>query len=249
MDIPKIEIPAGERAGVLSVDDTPSKLVALAASVSGMALEIVTATSGEQALRELLKRDFAVILLDVNMPTMDGFETAKLIRSRPRSEHTPIIFVTAETNSETELFRGYTLGAVDVIYSPIIPEILRAKVQVFVNLFYLQRQVMLHNEHLESLVAQRTAALTEEIAERKQAEAEILRFKNVLDNTLDMIFMFEPESLRFVYVNQGAVLSMGYSREELLGMTPVQIKPFMPEPEFILTIHRARLRFCMSGPR
>ncbi len=144
MDIPKIKIPAlradgttqrivvpaGERAGVLIVDDTPAKLVALAAIVSGMALEIVTATSGEQALRQLLKRDFAVILLDVNMPMMDGFETATLIRSRPRSEHTPIIFVTAEASSEAERVRGYIHGAVDFICSPISPDILRAKVRV-----------------------------------------------------------------------------------------------------------------------
>ncbi len=164
MDIPKIEIPAlradgttprivvpaGERAGVLIVDDTPSKLVALAAIVSGMALEIVTASSGEQALRQLLKRDFAVILLDVNMPTMDGFETATLIRSRPRSEHTPIIFVTAEANSEAERLSGYTLGAVDFIYSPIIPEILRTKVRVFVDLYTIQRQLLLHTEELKA---------------------------------------------------------------------------------------------------
>ncbi len=194
MNIPKIEIPAlradgttqrsvmpvGERASVLIVDDTPAKLVALGAIVSGMELEIVTATSGEQALRQLLRRDFAVILLDVNMPMMDGFETATLIRSRPRSEHTPIIFVTAEAYySEVERFRGYALGAVDFIYSPISPEILRAKVQVFVNLFYLQRQVLLHNEHLESLVAQRTAALTEEIAERKRAEEKVKRLNRI----------------------------------------------------------------------
>ena len=84
----------------------------------------------------------------------------------------------------------------------------------------------------EAEMAQRTTALIEEVAERKRAEAELLRFKNILDNTLDMIFMFEPESLRFVYLNQGAVLSMGYSREELLGMTPYQIKPIIPEPKF-----------------
>ncbi len=179
MDLSKIEIPVGERASVLIVDDTRAKLVALAAIVSGMELEIVTATSGEQALRQLLKRDFALILLDVNMPTIDGFETAKLIRSRPRSEHTPIIFVTSEANSESERFRGYIRGAVDFIYSPIIPEILRAKVRVFVDLFYLQRQVLLHNEHLESLVAQRTAALTEEIAERKRAEEKVKRLNRI----------------------------------------------------------------------
>ncbi len=179
MDNPKIEMPAGERAGVLIVDDTPAKLVALAAIVSGVALEIVTANSGEQALRQLLKRDFALILLDVNMPTMDGFETAKLIRSRPRSEHTPIIFVTAEANSEAERFRGYIRGAVDFICSPIIPEILRAKVRVFVDLYTIQRQLMLLHEHLESLVAQRTAALTEEIAERKRAEEKVKRLNRI----------------------------------------------------------------------
>jgi len=194
MDIPKIEIPApradgttqrsvgpvGERGGVLIVDDTPSKLAALGAIISGMALEIVTATSGEQALRQLLKRDFAVILLDVNMPTMDGLETAQLIRSHPRSAHTPIIFVTAEAYySEAVRISAYKLGAVDFIYSPIIPEILRAKVQVFGDLFYLQRQVLLHNEHLESLVEQRTAALTEEITERKRAEEKIKRLNRM----------------------------------------------------------------------
>ncbi len=227
MDIHKIESPA-LLGSVLIVDDTPSKLAALAAIVSGMELEIVTASSGQQALREILKRDFALILLDVKMPTMDGLETAQLIRSRPRSAYTPIIFITAEAYySEAERISGYTLGAVDYIYSPINSEILRAKVQVFVNLFCLQRQVLLYNEQLESLVAQRT----DEITERKRAEAELLQFKNVLDNTLDMIFMFEPESLRFVYLNRGAVLSMGYSKEELLGMTPYQINPLVPEPE------------------
>ncbi len=150
MDNPKIEMPAGQRGGVLIVDDTPAKLLALAAIVSGMTLEVVTANSGEQALRQLLKRDFAVILLDVNMPMLNGFETATLIRSRPRSEHTPIIFVTAEANSDSERSNGYTLGAVDFIYSPIVPEILRAKVRVFVDLFYLQCQLLLHTEELKA---------------------------------------------------------------------------------------------------
>ncbi len=180
MDIPKIEIPAGERASVLIVDDTPSKLVALSAIISGMALEIVTATSGEEALRQLLKQDFAMILLDVNMPTMDGLETSQLIRSRPSSAHTPIIFVTAQAYySEDVRISAYALGAVDFIYSPIIPEILRAKVRVFVDLFNLQRQVLLQNEHLENLVAQRTSALIKEIAERKRAEEKVKRLNRI----------------------------------------------------------------------
>ncbi len=240
MELPKTEIPAlradttqrsvmpvGERASVLIVDDTPAKLAALGAIVSGigMELEIVTATSGEQALRQLLKRDFAVILLDVNMPIMSGFETATLIRSRPRSEHTPIIFVTAEANSEVERISGYTLGAVDFIYSPIIPEILRAKVRVFVGLFYLQRQALLHNEHLENIVAQRTATLTEEIAERKQAE-EIARqstkqYESLL-NTIDgIVWEAGVQNFQFTFVSRQA--------ERILGYPP---QAWLDEPNF-----------------
>jgi|GEM_PF-2070294 len=112
-----------------------------------------------------------------------------------------------------------------------------------------QEQVLRLNASLEKRVQQRTTELTEEVTERKQAEAELLRFKNVLDNTLDMIFMFEPASLRFVYLNQGAVLSMGYSQEELLGMTAYQIKPLVPEPKFrqliapLLSREQSSLRF------
>ncbi len=201
MDIPKIEIPAlradattqrnvlpvSERGSVMIVDDTPSKLMALGAIVSGMALEVVTANSGEQALRQLLKQDFAVILLDVNMPTMSGFETATLIRSRPRSAHTPIIFVTAEADSEADRLSGYALGAVDFIYSPIIPEVLRAKVQVFVQIFDLQGQALLHNEHLESLVALRTAALTEEITKNKEMVVHLVKLDKIKSDLIQNV--------------------------------------------------------------
>ncbi len=233
MDNPKIEIPVGERAGVLIVDDTPAKLVALAAIVSGMALEIVTATSGEQALRQLLKRDFAVILLDVNMPTMDGFETATLIRSRPRSVYTPIIFVTAEANSEAERLSGYTLGAVDFIYSPIIPEILRAKVRVFVDLFYLQRQVLLHNEQLESLVAQRTVALTEEIAERKHAE-ELMR---VSEEHLRTIIDTNPECIELVGAD-GRLIEMNAAGLAMVEADSLHQMAGKPVYNLVLPKHR-----------
>ncbi len=170
MNIPKIEMPVGERCGVLIVDDTPFKLVALGAIVENMTLEIVTATSGEQALRQLLKRDFAVILLDVNMPIIDGFETAKLIRSHPRSAYTPIIFVTTTAKSEAERIRGYISGAVDFICSPISPEILRAKVQIFVDLYAIQRQLMLLHEHNEL----RRAEIKKKLARLTPREHEVL---------------------------------------------------------------------------
>ncbi len=226
MDLPKIEIPAlradgttqrsvvpaGERASVLIVDDTPSKLVALAAIVSSMELEIVTATSGEQALRQLLKRDFAVILLDVNMPMMNGFETATLIRSRPRSEYMPIIFVTAEANSEAERVRGYTLGAVDFIYSPIMPEILRAKVRVFVDFFYLQRQLLLQNEHLKQ-------------QHDKLNESEN-RFRMMFERTADALLLLDPGSGQFIDCNQAAAdMFRCANKKEVLLLHPSQLSP------------------------
>jgi len=125
---------------ILLVDDQPAKLLALAAALEGLDIGIVTATSGEMALRRLLEQDFAAVLLDVNMPVMDGFETATLIRSRPRSLYLPILFITAERLSEDSRLQGYALGAVDYVLSPVLPLVLRAKVAVFADLFRLRRQ-------------------------------------------------------------------------------------------------------------
>jgi signal transduction histidine kinase len=148
-NLTRLVSPDGVPASILIVDDTPSKLESIAAVISDMGLEVTKASSARDALRHLLKRDFAVILLDVKMPIMDGFETAALIHGRPRSAHTPIIFITAEADSDSERFRGYTMGAVDYIFSPILPEVLIAKVNVFVNLFYLQRKLKLQTEELQ----------------------------------------------------------------------------------------------------
>ncbi len=133
----RIEVPEAARAHVLAVDDNPAKLASLAAIVSAMGLNVVVAGSGREALRQLLQHDFALILLDVVMPTLDGYETAQLIHSRPRSAQVPIIFVTAETFAEEDRLKGYAAGAVDWIFSPIVPEILQAKIKVFVDLYYL----------------------------------------------------------------------------------------------------------------
>ena len=122
------------KVNILIVDDTPDKLLALEAVLEELGQNVVRADSGREALRQLLDQEFAVILLDVNMPDMDGFETAALIRQRKRSEHTPIIFITA-FGDETHVSQGYSLGAVDYILTPVVPEVLRAKVAVFVDLF------------------------------------------------------------------------------------------------------------------
>ena len=137
-----------EKVNVLLVDDNEGKLLALENILSSLGQNLVKAHSGKEALRALLDRDFAVVLLDVCMPVMDGFETAAIMREREKLAHLPIIFVTASDGSETHLAQGYSLGAVDYIYTPIVPEILRAKVSVFVEL-KLQQERMLGLEQRE----------------------------------------------------------------------------------------------------
>jgi CheY-like chemotaxis protein len=124
----------GQSVRILAVDDTPAKLLALSAILAELGQEVHTASSGREALRLLLQHEFAVVLLDVHMPGMDGFEMASLMRQRPSSEHTPVIFVTSYPD-DTHAARGYSLGAVDYILAPPDPEVLRAKVGVFVELF------------------------------------------------------------------------------------------------------------------
>ncbi|MHC5596418.1 MAG: hybrid sensor histidine kinase/response regulator [Nostoc sp.] len=123
------------KVNILLVDDKVENLLALEAILEKLGENLVRATSGEEALRCLLHQDFAVILLDVQMPGMDGFETATLIRNRGRSRHTPIIFLTAFSTSDQMLFKGYALGAVDYLLKPLDPNILTSKVTVFVELF------------------------------------------------------------------------------------------------------------------
>ena len=130
-----MDVQRPERVNVLLVDDRPENLLALEAILNSPSYNLVQANSGTEALRCLLNQDFAVILLDVQMPGMDGFETATLIRSRDRSRSTPIIFITAFSSNDTHVFKGYSLGAVDYLFKPLKPEILTSKVQVFVELF------------------------------------------------------------------------------------------------------------------
>jgi two-component system sensor histidine kinase/response regulator len=145
---------------ILVVDDDATKRFALKAILDPLGETVVEAASGSDALRQLLRQDFAVVLLDVRMPVMDGFETAQLIRQRPRSELTPIIFVTALDQAETDMVRGYDLGAVDFIFAPVVPAILRAKVTVFLELYRAQLELRRYRTQLEELVQERTAALT-----------------------------------------------------------------------------------------
>jgi two-component system, sensor histidine kinase and response regulator len=142
----------GPKASILLVDDRPEKLMALEAILSDLNQHLVLAHSGKEALRRLLHHDFAVILLDVNMPGMDGFETAAFIRQRERSEHTPIIFMSASSDTDNHMTRGYSLGAVDYIVTPAAPEVLKSKVAVFVELHKKTDRIRALNAELERKV-------------------------------------------------------------------------------------------------
>lgn len=137
-----------ERANILLVDDHPENLVALEAVLSSLDQVLVTAGSGEEALRALLKDDFALILLDAQMPGMDGFETASQIKARTRTKDVPIIFLTAADADRRHAYRGYSVGGADYITKPFDPWILRAKVQVFVDLWAAGRRLSAQAELL-----------------------------------------------------------------------------------------------------
>jgi len=162
---------AEAKANILLVDDHPESLLALEAVLADLGQNLVKADSGRQALRCVLNQDFAVILLDVHMPGMNGFETATLIRERERSKHTPIVFLTASDQSELAVFRGYSVGAVDYMFKPFAPEILKSKVSVFVDLFRIREKARQQANQLVSI----NQNLQREIAERKRAEEEIER--------------------------------------------------------------------------
>jgi signal transduction histidine kinase/DNA-binding response OmpR family regulator len=160
---------ADERVSILVVDDRPDKLLSLEALLAELNQNIVTARSGKEALRCLLQQDFAVILLDVNMPVMDGFETAALIRQRQRSETTPIIFISAVNDTENHVSRGYSLGAVDYILTPVVPEILRAKIAVFVDLYRKTEQVKRQAEERAQFMREQAARAEAEAARERLA--------------------------------------------------------------------------------
>ena len=153
--------PDSDRVNILLVDDQPANLLALEAMLQGLGQTLVKAESGREALKRLLTHDFAVILLDVKMPDMDGFETAALIRQRDKSRDTPIIFLTAADKTHTEAVRGYAVGAVDYLVKPVVPEFVRSKVSVFVELAKKNEQLRRQAELLrESEQAARELAET-----------------------------------------------------------------------------------------
>ncbi len=206
------------RANILLVDDRPEGVFTLETVLKNDNYRLVTANSGEEALKCMLNEDFALVLLDVQMPGMDGFETAKLIRERKRSRFVPIIFVTAITKEESFIHRGYESGAVDYIFKPFNPDILRSKVQVFVELFSAKRQL----EHQSKLI---------EIQRKKEKEEEVLktrlevleRYENLANSVPHMVWRASPKK-EMEYFNK---VWYDYTRSSTDGLEPHSWKTFL----------------------
>jgi PAS domain S-box-containing protein len=179
-------------ASILLVDDRPENLLALEGILEPLGQPMLYAHSGDEALRQLLRQDIAVILLDVQMPELDGFETATLIKQRERTRHVPIIFITAISKDEEQVFRGYSAGAVDYVFKPFNPQVLRSKVSVFIELHEKNEQLRKQAELLKEL----------ELAELRRESEERYRF--LAEAQPDQIWTAQPNG-ELDYVNQRAL--------------------------------------------
>jgi PAS domain S-box-containing protein len=204
---------------VLLVDDQPARLLTYESLLSGIGVTCVRALSGEEALSRLLKQSFALILLDVSMPGMDGFETARMIREHPRFERTPIIFVTGVHVSELDSLRGYEVGAIDYISVPIVPEILRSKVALLVELYRRRKELEVLNRTLEATRAQLEI---ERHAEQRESEA---RYRAIFENPMALTVVLRAvrdeagELIDWEYLdaNQNALRVFNRTYDQLIG--------------------------------
>ena len=182
---------------ILLVDDREDNLFSMETILENDSYLCVKASSGREALKILLKEfDFALILMDVQMPNLNGFETAALIYERDKLRHIPIIFITANTYGEENIFKGYQTGAVDYIYKPINPDLLRAKVSVFVDLYRKKQQLVLHEKKLIEI----NRNLQVEINERKASEDKIIELNKELLNNIDHLVKANKELDRFAFM-------------------------------------------------
>jgi PAS domain S-box-containing protein len=190
---------------ILIVDDRPENLLAVEAILEPLAQRLVRAHSGPEALRHLLEHEFACILLDVQMPGMNGFEVARVIKSRERTKYIPIIFLTAISKEQEYVFRGYAVGAVDYLFKPFNPDILRSKVAVFVDLYAKQKQLERQEERLRE--SQRQELELRHMRELWESEA---RYADIVRAAMDAIIIFDQ---------QGIVRTFNAAAERMFGRT------------------------------
>ena len=197
------------RTNILIVADQPSKILTYEAVLKDLDENLITARSAKEAFEQLLNSGFAVILVDVCMPELDGYQLATMVREHPRFEKTPIIFISANYLSESDRLRGYKSGAVDYVPVPVVPEILQAKVKVFVDLNRKTRELERLNQELETRVAKRTAELL------SLSEARLL-LANIVNSSNDAIVSKNLDGVILSW-NRGAERLFGYSADEAVG--------------------------------
>jgi PAS domain S-box-containing protein len=201
---------AAEPVEILLVDDRPENLLALEAILEPLNQTLIRAHSGDEALRKLLLHDFAVILLDVQMPGINGFETARLIKSRERTRYIPIIFLTAISKDEEYVFQGYSVGAVDYLAKPFQPDILRSKVNVFVDLYLKQKQLS------EQQVLLRASEVRElELKHKLEITESEARFSEIVGSAMDAIIVFDTDG-RISLFNAAAERMFGVPASEAI---------------------------------
>lgn len=198
-----------EKVNILMVDDQPAKLLSYEVILSELGENLIKAATASEALRVLLKTDVAVVLMDVSMPDVDGFELADVIRQHPRFQRTAIIFISGVHLTDQDMIRGYRSGAVDYISVPVIPEVLRAKIGVFVDLYRKTRQLESLNRNLENRVAERTEEL-------RKSEAEFRVRAELLELASEAIIVRGLND-RIEFWNSGAENLYGWRREEVIG--------------------------------
>jgi PAS domain S-box-containing protein len=201
---------------ILLVDDHPQNLVALEAVLEEENYNLVRAYSGEEALRFILKDEFALIVLDVEMPGMNGFETAKLIKLREKSKTIPIIFITAKNREMEHLFTGYSIGAIDYMVKPFLPQLLKSKIEGFVSMYVINKKLQIQTEllHQRSLELEKTnKALMRTTFEliRTEAQARIIG-----ETSIDTMITFNSHGI-VLNINPAAVRMFGFHEEELIG--------------------------------
>jgi PAS domain S-box-containing protein len=200
---------ANEKVNILMVDDQPAKLLSYEVILGDLGENLLKARSASQALNILLKTDIAVVLMDVSMPDVDGFELADVIRQHPRFQQTAIIFISGVHLTDSDRIQGYRSGAVDYISVPVVPEVLRAKIAVFADLHRKTRMLERMNKHLEEMVAERTEEL------RKRETLYRMR-ADLLDLATEAILVRNFEG-KILFWNTGAEKMYGWTREEALG--------------------------------
>ena len=212
-----------QKVNILMVDDQPGKLLTYEAILSELGENLVKASSGREALELLLKMDIAVVLMDVSMPELDGFQLADMIRQHPRFQKIAIIFISAVHLTDLDRLQGYQRGAMDYISVPVVPELLRAKVSVFAELHRKARELELLNRELEQRVLERTTEL-------RESEHQLRQRADLLDLASEAIMVRDMDGvLRFW--NSGAEAFYGWGREEVLGKNVHQIlRTKLPNP-------------------